>query len=75
MWVEALPNLPSWLPTVDPLNPSYRSGWGVRRMEPWSLAGVTPNEAEATEMLTMAGPGFEKLRGSWAIGTDDFISG
>ena len=74
-WFEALPNLPSWLPTVDPLNPSHRRGWGVRRMEPWSLAGVTPNDAEATEMLTQVGPGFEKLRGSWAIGTDDFISG
>lgn len=74
-WFEALPRLTEWIPTVDPLMPNNRRGWGVIRLASWSLAGVTPDENEADAMLAQAGPGFEKLKGSWAIGTDDFISG
>lgn len=74
-WFEALPRLTKWIPTVDPLMPNNRRGWGVIRLAPWSLAGVTPDENEADAMLAQAGPGFEKLKGSWAIGTDEFISG
>lgn len=73
-WFEALPQMPVWVPTLDPLNPNHRKVWGVRRLEPWALAGVTPDKDEATALLTKAGPGFEKLKGSWAIGTDDFIA-
>ncbi|MEN5229744.1 serine protease [Brevundimonas naejangsanensis] len=73
-WFEAIPEMTNWVPTLDPLNPSHRRGWGVLRSEPWSLAGVAPSEAEADAILSQAGEGFEKLKGSWAIGTDDFIS-
>ena len=74
-WFEALPQMTDWVPTLAPDNTCHRMGWGVRRFAPWSLAGVTPSEDEADAILAQAGPGFEKLKGSWKVGTDDFISG
>ncbi|WP_313553128.1 serine protease [Brevundimonas sp.] len=74
-WFEALPQMSAWVPIVDPNMPDNRRGWGVIRLAPWSLAGFSPDETEADAILAQAGPGFEKLRGSWKIGTDEFISG
>lgn len=73
-WFEALPQLPSWAPTLDPLNPGHRRVWGARRFAPWSLAGVAPTQAEASALAAAAGPDFEVVHGSWPIGTDDLIS-
>lgn len=73
-WFEALPHLPTWAPTLDPLNPSHRMVWGARRFAPWSLAGVAPTKAEAAALATAAGPDFDVMRGSWPIGTDDLVS-
>ena len=74
-WFEALPLMTSWAPTLDPTNSGSRMAWAARRLSPWSLAGVVPAQSEAVALAGKAGPGFEVVHGSWAIGTDDFISG
>jgi serine protease Do len=72
-WLEGLPDLHRWVPTLDPDNADRRRGWAALRSEPWDLACVEPTREEGAAAAAVAGPGYEVRRGVWRLGTDDFM--
>ena len=72
-WFEPLGGLAAWVPTLDKVNCDGRRGWGVFRPSPWNLAGVFPEESEAIELLKRHGPEYVARKGTWSLGTNDFM--
>lgn len=57
----------------DPENPGAVLGWGVVRMDPWSLKGVFPDKAAAEAEAKLVGDGHTVQYGTHWPGTDDFV--
>lgn len=73
-WLQALAPFPSWAPTLDDCNPTWRRGWALVRDHPWRIDAVFPTESAADAMLKRAPSGAEVRKGVWRLGTDDFIT-
>jgi serine protease Do len=73
-WLEGLPDLHRWVPSLDPDNADRRRGWAALRSEPWNLACVEPTREKAAAAAAAAGLGYEALPGAWRLGTDDFMA-
>lgn len=72
-WLEALSELPTWAPTLDPDNTEWRRGWAVLRHEPWHLAAMFGTEEAARAAAASLGRDYSVRLGAWRIGSDDFI--
>lgn len=59
---------------LDPDNPGWIRGWGVVRMSPWAVQGMSPTEAEAFAACAQP-PGFEVKYGARKLDSNDFVAG
>lgn len=72
-WFEGLPDLPIWLPTVDTNLPCWRNAWAALCAKPWSLAGISADPDIAERLAMTAERRYAVVKGSWRIGSDDFV--
>lgn len=73
VWFGGFP-IQQLMPFLDVSNPGNYRGFGVIKPDPWHLAGIFPDERQATVRATALGPDYEVRFGSNKYGTDDFIS-
>lgn len=71
-YLELLPGFEQWLPTLDPLQPGYRTGWAVINESHWNRARFFRTLALALEQVSVLGPGHRAAFGTNRIGTDEF---
>lgn len=57
----------------DPNNPGWVLCWACYSLDPWHLIGVYTNEQDALNVLEDQGKPYLVERGSWKVGTKEFI--
>ncbi|OJU48154.1 MAG: hypothetical protein BGO03_17170 [Mesorhizobium sp. 61-13] len=73
VWLEALPQLINWAPTLDPENPKWRRCHAIREIETGNIISLFPTR-ESAEGAQANDPFSEVVTGISRVGSSDFLS-
>ena len=71
--LSCLPQLDSWLPTIEFSNIGWRKGWAVLKNGQFNLTHFYKNNLEAATVARYLGPDSQLVQASNKVGTDQFI--